>query len=98
MKKEQETITPKFFHIETYGCQMNESDTEIVNSILRGAGYLHTPNVSDAHIVLLNTCAIRENAEMKIWNRLNELKAMKSKAKKNAKMIVGVLGKTIPSV
>ena len=63
---------------------MNESDSEIINSILRSAGYLHTPDISRANIVLLNTCAIRENAESKIWGRLNELKAIKTKTKKKA--------------
>jgi tRNA-N(6)-(isopentenyl)adenosine-37 thiotransferase enzyme MiaB len=81
---------PKKFYVETYGCQMNESDTEIVNSILQNAGYIPTKLFSEAQIVLLNTCAIRENAESKVWNRLNEIKALKTKGKDQ--MIVGVLG------
>ena len=86
-------VRQKKFYIETYGCQMNESDTEIVNSILTNAGYEATKHFKDANIVLLNTCAIRENAESKIWNRLTELRAIKNKTKKSAdKLIVAVLG------
>ena len=52
---------------------MNFSDSEIINSILKTAGYNHTENEQEADIVLLNTCAIRENAEAKIWSRLSGL-------------------------
>ena len=59
--------------IETYGCQMNFSDTEIINSVLSTAGFEKTEDVDDADVVLLNTCAIRENAEGKIWGRLSRI-------------------------
>jgi len=90
--EENEKLAPKTFFIETYGCQMNESDTEIVNSILKEAGYIAVKDVSEAHIILLNTCAIRENAEGKVWHRLNELRVMKSKVKSSTKLVIGVLG------
>jgi len=70
---------------------MNFSDTEIVNSVLLGAGFEQTSQVDDADVVLLNTCAIRDNAESKIWLRLQELRAMKRKSK-SRNVTVGVLG------
>ena len=90
--KEELERPPKNFFIETYGCQMNENDTEIVSSILQNAGFVNTKEISNAQIIFLNTCAIRENAETKVWNKLTELRAMKNKVKKN-QMIIGVLGK-----
>ena len=78
------------FFVESYGCQMNLSDTEIVASILVGAGYERTTSESDADIVLLNTCAVRDNAEKKIWQRLATLRAQKQRADK--RLVVGVLG------
>lgn len=76
--------------IESYGCQMNFADTEIVYSILLKSGYAKTENVDEADIIFLNTCAIRDHAEHKIWSRLGQLRAVKQKEKKN--LIVGVLG------
>jgi tRNA-2-methylthio-N6-dimethylallyladenosine synthase len=76
-------------YIETYGCQMNFSDTEIVASLLTDQGYGFTKNELEADLVLLNTCSIRENAEEKIWNRLLSLKKVK---KQNPAMIVGLMG------
>ena len=67
-------------YMETYGCQMNVADTEVVQAVLRGAGYVHATTAADADVVLLNTCAIRENAESKIWNRLKVIRAEKRKA------------------
>ncbi|ETW04254.1 hypothetical protein H310_04582 [Aphanomyces invadans] len=87
---------PKSFHIETYGCQMNSSDSEIVRAILLKHGYIDKPSSEDADVVLLNTCAIRENAEAKIWRRLEVFKQNKVKARKQKKgtptQTVGVLG------
>ena len=76
-------------YIETYGCQMNFSDTEIIASVLKDNGYGFTNQELQADLVLLNTCSIRENAESKIWNRLTALKHAK---KKNPGMMVGVMG------
>lgn len=74
---------------------MNESDSEIINSILKNNGYELSKSIEDADIVLINTCAIRENAENKIWNRLQDIKGMKNSQKnnlRNKKLITGVLG------
>lgn len=78
------------FYIETYGCQMNVSDTEIVNSILMEEGMQPVNEPEDAEIIFINTCSIRDNAEERVWNRLKEFKAMKRERDKN--MTVGVLG------
>ena len=72
---------------------MNENDTEIISSILQKAGLSLTKDINDANVVLLNTCAIRENAESKVWNRLTELRSLKKKVKKE-QFIIGVLGMT----
>ena len=56
--------------METYGCQMNYSDTEIINSVLLQAGYELANTSDEADIIFLNTCAIRDNAEQKVWGRL----------------------------
>jgi tRNA-2-methylthio-N6-dimethylallyladenosine synthase len=77
----------KYF-IQTYGCQMNTADSEIVASILEQAGMQSTPNLEDSDLVLLNTCAIRENAESKVWNRLDFINSIN----KDKSKIVGVLG------
>ncbi len=81
--------TGRLAYIETYGCQMNFSDTEIVASILSDMNYEFTAEEQEADLVLINTCSIRENAEAKIWNRLKNLR---SKKVHNPDMMVGVLG------
>lgn len=97
----QDTITHSLnemkYHIETYGCQMNSADSEIVASILEGAGMEYSSDINQANLIMLNTCAIRENAESKIWNRLNYLNSNKARREFNlsenkGKRIVGVLG------
>lgn len=76
-------------YIETYGCQMNFSDTEIIASVLTEMQYGFTKDEHAADLVLLNTCSIRDNAEAKIWNRLHALKHAK---KQNPGLMVGVMG------
>lgn len=76
-------------YLESYGCQMNFSDSEIVASILTQTGFTTTKNEMEADVVLLNTCAIRDNAEQKVRHRLMHLKASK---KKKPELIVGMLG------
>lgn len=76
-------------YIETYGCQMNVSDSEIVLSILKNADYEISEHSHEADVILLNTCAIRENAEEKIYHRLKQLKPFK---RKNPDLKVAVLG------
>lgn len=74
---------------ETYGCQMNFSDTEIVLSVLSDHGYVATSDLRDADLILLNTCSIRDNAEQRVLQRLQTLSALK---KKRPELIIGVLG------
>lgn len=86
----KELLVPgKQFYIESYGCAMNFSDSEIIGSILRDNGYRHTSDEFAADVVFLNTCAIRENAEKTIRDRL---KALRNNKKKNSDLIIGVLG------
>ena len=87
---EENNITGKRkLYIESYGCQMNFSDSEIVTSILQEGGYATTANFENADVILLNTCAIRDNAEQKVRNRLNNFGYLN---KKRPDLIVGVLG------
>lgn len=81
---------PASVYLETYGCQMNVSDSEIVASVLRDAGYGLTHDPLQADVVLLNTCAIRENAEQRVRRRLEFFRARKRKHNTNLK--IGVLG------
>ncbi len=76
-------------YVETYGCQMNVSDSEILVSIMQDEGYRYTENIAEADVILVNTCSIRDNAEQRIWGRLNEFRRYK-KARKN--LVVGVVG------
>ena len=76
--------------IETYGCQMNVADSEVVASVMKMAGYEPADNEAEADAIFLNTCSIRENAENKIYQRLDQLFA--DKKKKGAKTVLGVLG------
>ncbi len=79
----------KRVYIESYGCQMNFSDSEIVASILAKDGYVTTDKAEDADLVLLNTCSIREKAEYTVLQRINEMNALKAR---NKNLKVGVLG------
>ncbi len=81
---------PRLF-IETYGCQMNVADSEVVASILGMAGYETADDIADADAILLNTCSIRDNAEQKIVSRLQYLASLRRK-KAGRKLIVGVIG------
>ena len=69
----------KKLYLESYGCQMNFSDSEVVASILSDQGYQTTRNIDDADVILLNTCSIRENAEQRVRNRLTEFKIKKER-------------------
>src|SRR6188768_732917 len=79
----------KLFYIESYGCQMNFSDSEIVASILNKEGFGATRNFEDADLILLNTCSIREKAEQTVRKRLTEFRKLK---RERPGMLVGVLG------
>ncbi len=80
----------KKLFIETYGCQMNVADSEVVASVMKLAGYGVTEDLEHCDAILINTCSIRDNAEQKIFSRLQQLAALKKK--KNGKMIVGIIG------
>ncbi len=78
----------KKLHLETYGCQMNIADSEVVASILQ-TQYVVTPELKEADLILLNTCSVRDNAVQRIRKRLKELGALK---KKNKELLIGLLG------
>jgi len=84
----QKIISPKLY-IETYGCQMNIADSEVVVSVLQDKGYSVTEDINNADIILINTCSIRENAEQRVWGRLDVFKQIK---KKNPAVKVGIIG------
>lgn len=75
--------------IETYGCQMNVGDSEIVVSVMQKEGYFYTENIEEADVILINTCSIRDNAEKRIWGRLGEMKRLR---RLKPSLIVGVIG------
>lgn len=79
----------KKLFIETYGCQMNVADSEVVAAILQDRQYQLCKNAEDADAIFINTCSIRDNAEQRIWGRLNHLKGLK---KRNRNLVVGILG------
>ena len=102
---ERDTRNMKKLYIETYGCQMNVADSEVVASVMQMAGYETTENIDEADAVLLNTCSVRDNAEQKIYHRLEALNAMrrvesgkrkeesgKRKEESGRGLIIGVLG------
>ena len=82
----------KHVYVETYGCQMNVNDSEVMLSVLKDGGYDETDDMHDADVILVNTCAIREKAEAKIWQRLAYFKSLRKRKKKSEKPVVGVLG------
>ncbi|MBR3846750.1 MAG: tRNA (N6-isopentenyl adenosine(37)-C2)-methylthiotransferase MiaB [Alistipes sp.] len=75
--------------IETYGCQMNVGDTEIIISILQEHGYRYTEIQQEADVILINTCSVRDNAEQRIWGRLSEMRRLK---KQKPTLLVGIVG------
>ncbi|NLT94257.1 MAG: tRNA (N6-isopentenyl adenosine(37)-C2)-methylthiotransferase MiaB [Clostridia bacterium] len=83
------TSTEKRYYIQTFGCQMNERDTEVLSGILKKMGYQKTADMEEADIILFNTCCVREKAENKVLSHLGELRELKSK---NPDLIIGVCG------
>jgi tRNA-2-methylthio-N6-dimethylallyladenosine synthase len=77
------------FYIRTYGCQMNEHDTEVMAGIFLALGYEPTDSTEEANVILLNTCAIRENAENKVFGELGHLKSLKLE---KPDLLIGVCG------
>ena len=88
--EKRKTSSKKLLYIESYGCAMNFSDSEIVSSILKKEGFKSTNNLTEANLVLINTCSIRDKAEQTVRNRLKLYNSIKKK--KNPNMMVGVLG------
>ena len=89
VSKDNPAGNPRKLYIESYGCQMNFSDSEIVASILQESGFDTTSDISQADVVFLNTCSIREKAEQTVRNRLNHINGLK---KNKPALLVGVLG------
>ena len=79
---------PKVY-IETYGCQMNVNDSEVILSILQDAGYALTDSIENADVILANTCSIRDNAEQRIWGRIDQFKIQK---RNREGVIIGIVG------
>jgi len=83
-------VAEKKLFIETYGCQMNVADSEVVATVMRMAGYEPCDSLDDADAIFINTCSVRENAENKIFTRLNQLNALRHK--RSRRLLVGVIG------
>lgn len=89
---EQQYGLQRKVYFDVYGCQMNFNDTEIIWSILKSNNFQKTDDVNEADVALLVTCAIRENAENKIWHRIKHLNAVRRKRGKGSNMKIGLLG------
>ncbi len=83
------TASEKRLFIETYGCQMNVADSEVVASIMQMDGYAMTEKIEEADAIFVNTCSVRENAEQRVYGRLQYFQSLK---KKNKSLVIGVLG------
>ena len=83
------SLSSRKLYIETYGCQMNVNDSEVVISIMKENDVIYTSDISKADIILINTCSIRENAEQRVWGRLNVFRQIK---KKKPGLLVGIIG------
>lgn len=84
-----ENMDKKLFCISTYGCQMNEEDSEKLSGMLKSQGYERTENKEEASIIIFNTCCVRENAENKVFGNLGQLKQLK---KKNPNLVIAICG------
>ena len=79
----------KKIYIETYGCQMNVNDSEVILSIMEKAGYRRTESIEEADLILANTCSIRENAEQRVWGRIDVFRLQK---RKRPGVVIGIVG------
>lgn len=79
----------KTFYIETYGCQMNVADSEVVAAILKARGFEHVKDKNEADIILVNTCSVRENAEQRVRGRVQGFSEIR---KRNPHLLVGIMG------
>lgn len=82
-------LNDKKLFIETYGCQMNVADSEVVASVMEMDGFRLTDNEKDADAIFINTCSVRDNAEQRVYNRLENIRALR---KKNKNLVIGVIG------
>jgi tRNA-2-methylthio-N6-dimethylallyladenosine synthase len=89
IRDKKKTKMRRKVYIETYGCQMNVADSEVVVSILSDQGYEHTDDIQKAGLILINTCSIRENAEQRIWGRLKAIGHLK---RKDDSIVIGLIG------
>jgi len=89
MENQEKTGLSDKLYIETYGCQMNIADSEVVASILKEKGYVITEDIQSANVILVNTCSIRENAEQRVWGRLDIFRQIK---RRKPELIIGVIG------
>ena len=80
----------KYLYLETYGCQMNVADSEVIRAVMQTIGYETTEEIDQADAIFLNTCSVRENAEQKIYTRLSQLRALREKLSRP--IVIGVLG------
>ncbi|WP_300348916.1 tRNA (N6-isopentenyl adenosine(37)-C2)-methylthiotransferase MiaB [Clostridium sp.] len=85
----ENNLDKKFFYIFTYGCQMNEEDSEKLSGMLKSQGYERTENKEEASIIIFNTCCVRENAENKVFGNIGQLKSLK---KKNPNLVIAICG------
>ena len=83
LKSAAENVEKKLF-IETYGCQMNVADSEVVASVMQMAGYEMTEEIQDADAIFVNTCSVRDNAEQKVLGRLQYFQSLKRKKKRTS--------------
>ncbi|MGN0189443.1 MAG: tRNA (N6-isopentenyl adenosine(37)-C2)-methylthiotransferase MiaB [Candidatus Cryptobacteroides sp.] len=88
IKPIEDSSKPKIY-IETYGCQMNVNDSEVILSIMQEAGYVLTDNINEASVILANTCSIRENAEQRIWGRIDQFRLQK---RRRDGVVIGIVG------
>ena len=88
-KKKQELSRPMYFTIKTFGCQMNARDSEKIHGILENIGYVEASENDTPDLILFNTCTVRENANLKVYGNLGNLKKEKAK---NPDMIIGLCG------
>jgi len=89
MEEVQGFIMRNIVYIETYGCQMNLADTEILSRILLNSGYEFTDKPMSANVILINTCSVRQHAEQRVFGRLNEFQTLR---KENPSLVIGILG------
>lgn len=84
----EDPARPKIY-METYGCQMNVNDSEVILRIMQDAGYALTDDIGQASVILANTCSIRDNAEQRIWGRIEQFRLHK---RRRQGIVIGIVG------